>query len=503
VKIGKVMTISPSRRLASIVGAWLILAFLIAVLYGRTTTYSFVWDDKELIAQSKVLPRAGVADLLSDFWKNAEHGFESGYFRPLTTLAFFLDFKIHGDNAGGYHLTNVILYWLTCGLVFLFFRRVLDDPSSAMAGALLFALHPAHVEPVAFISSRTDLLAALLVLAAHLVGTGPPLRATGPRCAGAAVLFFLAIMAKESAVPLLLVSPFLAPRESRRALALALLAAAAAAFAVRFAALSSVVPAAIAQKAPLPLRLLTVPAATLYYLRVIFLPVEPSALPALEWVTSPVQARFFLPLLALGGLGWGLRAIRRPLPLVWLGSAWGFVFLLPVVQIVQTTMRAAERFAFLPSVGFALAATAALRGALHSPNGKARIASRALLAVVLASFAVATAARVPVWKDSAALWEATAKAEPGNPTVLNNLANVRFEQGRHGEAEAIYRRAVELAPDNSRALYNLGLSLVRQGRSREALVWLDRALSVDPGFAPARDLLRRATQSLQTSNPPR
>jgi hypothetical protein len=493
---------TPLRRPAFIVAIWVILALVVAALYGRTTRYSFVWDDNQLIVQSKALPRAEIADFLSDFWKNAEYGFESGYFRPLTTLTFHLDHRIHGDAAGGYHLTNVILYWLTCGLVFIFLLRVLEDPSSAVAGALLFALHPVHVEPVAFISSRTDLLAALLVLAAHLVGTSRPPKSTWPRSAGAAALFFLAVMAKESALPLLLFTPFFAPRESRKALLIALLTAAAAAMALRFAVLSSVVPAAIAQKAPLPLRLLTLPAVTLYYLRVTFLPVDPSALPALEWVTSPLQPRFFLPLLALGGVGWGLWAIRKRLPAAWMGSVWGFVFLLPVLQIVQTTMRAAERFAFLPSVGFVLAATAVARPALLSPHGKARLGSRLLLAAILAYFTFATTARVPAWRDSAALWEATARREPGNPTVLNNLAGVRFGQGKYGDAEALYRRAVELAPENPRAFYNLGLALVRQGRSREAVVYLEKALAIDPGLAPARDLLRRAMQSPQVTKPP-
>lgn len=83
----------------------------------------------------------------------------------------------------------------------------------------------------------------------------------------------------------------------------------------------------------------------------------------------------------------------------------------------------------------------------------------------------------------------------GKPDGVEQPGGVRFQDGRFEEAETLYRKAVELAPNNPRALYNLGLVLVRQGRSREAVVWLERALAVNPEFAPARDLHRRATQS--------
>lgn len=491
------------RRQVPVIATWIGLAFLVAVLYGRTTTFSFVWDDKALIAQNKVLPLAGVADLFSDFWKNAEFGFESGYFRPLTTLTFFLDFKMYGENAWGYHLTNVILYWLTCGFVFLFFRRLLDDSPSALIGTLVFTLHPLHVEPVAFVSSRTDLLAALLVLAAYLVGTRPRGKLSWFPPVGAAVLFFLALMAKEASVPLLLFAPFFAPREYRKSLFLALLAGTAAAVALRFAALSSVIPAAIPQKAPLALRLLTVPAVAIYYLKVIFFPFNLSALPALEWVTSPAEPRFFLPLLALAGVAGGLLASKRRFPLVWVGAAWGALFLLPVLQIIQTTMRAAERFAFLPSAGFVLAATVVFREAMFSRDTKIRRGSRVLVAALLTVFAAATATRVPVWKNSSTLWEATAKREPGNPTVLNNLANVRFGEDRYQEAEALYRRSLELAPENPKTLYNLGLVLFRLGRPREAVSWLEKVMALDPGLAPAVDLHRRAVQAARMATPSR
>lgn len=491
----------PPSRLPSLIGPWLILTLVVAALYGRTTTYSFVWDDVQLIAQSKTLPQAGVADLLSDFWTTSEHGIESGYFRPLTTLTFLLDSRIHGQNAGGYHLTNVILYGLTCGLVFLLFQRVLGDRAAAVAGALIFTLHPAHVEPVAFISSRTDLLAALLVLAAYLVGTSQASAPSWLRSTGAAALFFLAILAKESALPLLLFAPFFARREHRKSLSLGLAAAAAAAIALRFAVLPSAIPATIVQRAPLPSRLLTAPAVIVYYLGVIFFPFSLSALPAMDWVSSPADFRFLVPLLALAGVGGGLLAIRPRAPATWLGSAWGFLFLLPVVQVVQTAMRAAERFAFLPSVGFVLAVAGVLQGLWRSRNGVAKTGSGALLFAVLGAFAIATNARVPVWKDAAALWEATARSEPGNPTVMNNLAGVRFEEGRYTEAEALYRRAAMLAPENPVALYNLGLVLARQGRQGEAVTWLDRALARDPALAPARDLRQRVLHSLRPAGP--
>jgi hypothetical protein len=479
---------SPTLRPSATVCALLAIALAVGVLYGRTLWYDFVWDDVTLIVNNAALDRGDVSSIFSDFWGGVGRNDVGGYFRPLSTLTFHTDALLYGKKPGGFHATNVLLYLGVCWMVWALFRQLLGSAAAAFAGALVFAVHPVHVEPVAFISSRTDLLAAFFVLAALLVGLRPVVKRELATGAVVAILVMLAVVAKESAAVLVLI-PFLGPREWWRRLLPPFLVGLGAALLLRAVALPEFLPSGFPQEASLGERLLTVPWLILYYLGTVFWPLHPSAFPAVTWTTTVFEARFLLPIALLCCLAALLWVMRRRIPMTVFGVMWGFVFLLPVLNIVQIRMRAAERFAFLPSIGLILAATALAQRLLVGRKG--RWPGIAVAVVVPCLLFPLAWRQIPVWKDSASLWEATAVREPGNPLVLNNLANVRFREGRFAEAEQLYGAALRIVPDYPEAMANLGLLLYRRGERVQALRLVEGAVRLNPQMTAASDLLRR------------
>src|SRR6266545_3242341 len=144
---------TPSRRAAS-----LLVAVVAAAAYAATLGYELVWDDTLLIQQSWRLHhwRALPSLLTSHFW--SEVGEASHYYRPLVTLTFFLDLQIWGLRPLGFHLTNVLAHLAVTLAVLAVARRALQGELTAVACALVFALHPLHTESVSFVSGRTDVV---------------------------------------------------------------------------------------------------------------------------------------------------------------------------------------------------------------------------------------------------------------------------------------------------------------------------------------------------------
>jgi hypothetical protein len=185
--------------------AALALVLLVAALaYARTATFGLVWDDRLLVAQAEAAHRRdGVPGLLrAEYLATGDRG-APGYHRPLALASIWLDARLARALPWSFHLTNVALHALASLLVLLLLRALLPPGGGALFGALLFAVHPAHVESVAFVSARTDLWAGCLVLASTLLWLrerrGPPGGAWLTRALSTLALA-LAGLAKETAL---------------------------------------------------------------------------------------------------------------------------------------------------------------------------------------------------------------------------------------------------------------------------------------------------------------
>lgn len=434
----------------------------------------------------------------------------AGVYRPVATLTWALQYAVHGRMPAGYHLVNVLLHAAATALVVLLARRVVAAvaperaAASALGAGLLFAVHPAHVEAVAPLVARADLLAAVAGLGALLLALSPR---PAWRWPAAFALLAAGVLGKETAavVPVLyllvaVTVPAAAGLEPRPGLpgsrwTRPLQAGAVAAFL----ALAVLVTLLLRPRLGIPVEARwfgaqppsvvwnTMTRALAEYLRIL---VAPASLSTDFGYAAriPFTYRFGLES-ALATAAWGavlavgVASVRRR-PLVALGILWVFAGLSPVLNVLPTGVLMAERLLYLASVGpCILAADLAVTalGRLHGPAARrAGVAGCALALALLAGRAVARNAE---WRTPESLFEAELRTAPLDPVVNNNLA-VAYT-GR-GEAKLALERlevALTAAPSYWRAHVNKALALEQLGDWQGALGALSRASELAPGIA--------------------
>ncbi|MGQ0721103.1 MAG: tetratricopeptide repeat protein, partial [Candidatus Eiseniibacteriota bacterium] len=374
-----------------------------------------------------------------------------------------------------YHATNVLLHAAAAWLVWLLGRRVLASAFAALVAALLFAVHPVHTESVAFVSGRTDLLASVFALAAAFAW------ARGRVVVSSAALL-LAALSKETAFVLpavLLVWDAVRPAASgARAtswparnvrwiagwgVALAVAVALRAGAGVGFGTGGSA-GASFAQQAAswsLHLRLLVLPwPLNAQYASADLVPSVVSLAGAAALLAACIAARSP----AHGRLG--------ALAMIWILG-----FLLPVSGVLAfSAADVAERFLYLPSVGFALLG-GHWAGRLAA---RFRRAAAIVVVLVLGVASTATIVRSEIWRNNLTLYTDIARTTPTSALAHSNLGLELLRSGHHDEAATALERATAVQPDFALAWTNLGLARRVQGRAPEALEAFERAAALAP-----------------------
>ena len=466
-------------------GLWaaLGLAALVWFIYGQTGHFPFTRFDDPVYITDNPWVRSGLGR------ETVEWAFTTGWaanWHPLTWLSHLLDVSLFGLDPGPHHLVSVAIHGANALLLFrllwLMTRRL--GPSALVAA--LFAVHPLHVESVAWIAERKDVLCALLaflaLLAYHRYVASGSRRAYG----GALALYALGLMAK----PMLVSLPFLMlaldhwplarwPRVSRRRLLaekLPFLGLALASMVVTV--LVQRRGGAVAGLSAVPLweRLCNAAAASGLYL-------EKAAWPAGLCAFYPYPPASALP--GMGALGAGFLVLTTAAVLRWGGKrpylatgwAWYLVSLLPVIGLVQVGSQAmADRYTYLPLVGpfMALAwlgADALRRWRLPPWTGWAGSAAVLLPLTLLARSQAAT------WQDDFTLFgHAVAVTRPSNWAAHLQLGQARLGAGRVEQALAEFATAEAQNPASALASYQRGEALAGLGRREEALASFREAI---------------------------
>ncbi|OLC55039.1 MAG: hypothetical protein AUH92_02955 [Acidobacteria bacterium 13_1_40CM_4_69_4] len=477
----------------------------------------------------------------------------------MTLLTFALNHAAGGVQPFGYRLVNLLLHVLNTVLVFLLAGRLVVPTAPGMPRAprpidpsllagLLFAVHPAHTEALGEVVGRAELLAAGCALgsvlaflrgrenARHRAGIAPgPAAGAWPWYSLSLVLFVIGSLAKENAVVIpalvLLADLLLSGRRPAYAFHVAAVAALGAVLWLRHAVLGGVGAAArvpfvdnpIVQWPFLQGRLTALKVLVKYALLMVW-----PARMSIDYSFAAIPpARGLLDPGALAGgalvLAWGAAALwsRKRFPGGAFALAWIGIALTPVANLlfpIGTIM--AERLLYLPSVGFCVAAAAAIAwgiGRLGRAGGRARAAALLAVGVALVALASRTVVRLRDWRDDYTIFRAALRVAPDSVRVLfnyasaceergddataihayvkaldlwgdfadahYNLAGVLTRQKRWDEAAGQYREAVRLEPGNVQYLVNLAHSLIGRGRDQEARDLLRRALDIDPRSA--------------------
>jgi hypothetical protein len=397
-----------------------------------------------------------------------------GLYRPVTILAYALQWSVDGGRPLIFHLVSVLLYGMAAVLVLLVARRLLPAPG-AFAAAALWAVHPAHVEAVANVVGQSEIVSALALLGAVLLylrarehGALSPLVQVA-----ITALYVVACLTKEHGLvlPALLLAVEFTVLDSRpyapglRRFYLMLAAIGLGIFAVRTEVLTDLagdLPPYWMAAVTAGQRRLTMLAVVPEWIRLLLWPAHLQAdygPKELEVATrfGAIQAVALLLLASLALLAW---VVRRRQPVITLGLVWAAIALLPTSNLLLPTgIALAERTLFLPSVGACLALGAVAQLAGDRAPRQWRIAFAALLLAGLSW----SARRQPVWKDNLTLFHQMTLDAPLSYRAHWQYGSLIFDQGQKEQgfremqlADSLYHRDTGLLLEMARRLRNVG-----------------------------------------------
>ncbi len=528
-------TVQPSKANPSwiylspgIAGTCGMIIFLIVVLlYAPALNNSFVnWDDNFYVYENSHIETLNLNFL---YWMVTAL-YEANW-HPLTWLSHSIDYALFGLNPSGHHLTSSILHGINTFLVFLLVLQLMirertmghkaSSPSTASrqhqaqaliaaaVTALLFGIHPVHVESVAWAAERKDVLCAfffLLTLCAYCVYASTA--DTGKRRAwftGCLALFAAALMAKPMAITLPLVLLLLDMYPLRR------ITLSPATQTMNVSVLKEKVPffllslvsgiltfmaqhagGALASMARMPLsfRLVNALHSLFFYAGKMIWPGKLVPFYPFSSNITLVDLRYGIPaILAVVITALSIWMLLRKRYVLVTAGAYYVITLLPVLGIIQVgSQAAADRYTYLPSIGiFLLAGLGVSQAWVLGMRRKSMALAGGLLAVPLCIvLGHLTVKQIRVWQNSEALWAHVARSFPGRvPMAHNNMGMAYEKRGMYEDAVNEYKKAIAIDPFFEDPHINLGTFYYARGMYERAAAEYEKAVAINPGAADA------------------
>jgi Tfp pilus assembly protein PilF len=480
-----------------------VLGVVTLIVYLPALRGGFIFDDNVFLTEN---PLIAASDGLRRFWLTRE----ALDYWPITSSTLWLEWRLWGAHAAGYHATNVMLHIAEVLLLWRLLRRL--GVPGAFFGALLFALHPLNAESVTWITQRKNLLGMLFYLLSvfwyltprrngELTGLAVPAQPGGGYYALALLGFGFAMLSKGSVVilPLVLLGIVLWHRRptGRDALRLAPFFVVAVGLALFEATFSTVAaPVSVAPHSLLE-RGLRAAVAIWFYLGKALWPFDLS-FDYGRWNVGVHDVGGWLAIsgiVAVTAVGWIARRRRMGKPALF---AWGYfcVALLPALGFAEVGFMkyspVSNHYAHLALAGFAAAVGWLVAVALERVALRVRRALLIALAAAVALLAVFTWRQNLVYSDAERLYRDTLARNPSSALAHTNLGALLILSGQFKAAAVELESAVRLTPDSSKAHDNLGLAWYRLGRVDAAVREYREALRLAPDFFEAHNNLGAA-----------
>jgi len=492
----------------------LVVAGITFLAYVGTLGYEFVYDDRGQIVNNPFikswhyLPRY----FTDHVWGHVDPTMLGNYYRPMFLVWLFINQTLFGLNSSWWHLTTILAHVGVTFMVFALARRLLKNVPAAAIAALVFGLHPAHIESVAWISGITDPLLALFFIPAFLFYLNWREARAGESeehhkaafyrqpafyLAASLVFFVLAMLSKETALvmPALVFGmewiygdgPFI-----RRAIVAARPAVLYAALALPYLVVRSVVLKGLGHQLSTVSALTTMktwPSALWFYVTHLIWPVSLSCFYDLPFVTQLTLTNFALPLAGLLAIALGLWFIRRRLEretrrMVTVACLW---LALPILPVLNLSVFASgelvhDRYLYLPSIGLALLVGLGLS---RLKVGRAQLFGQPALrfaSVLLLTLGLgfATVNQHQYWASELLLFQHGLTVAPDSRIARTGLANVLSDRGYFDAAVSMYNEVIERYPANWKAINNLGCTYLKMGSFNEAEATLMRGIDIKP-----------------------
>src|SRR6266567_4076506 len=497
------------------IAIYLFLAAISLAVFGQTIRYDFVNFDDDVYVYNAPAIQAGLTI------KGIALAFTSPHARnwhPLVTISHMLDCQLYGLKAGGHHTTNIVLHTIAVLLLFRVLRQMTGAVWKGVVVAVLFAVHPLHVESVAWVSERKDVLSAvffLLMLGAYVRYARA---ASMTRYLAVAVLFAAALMSKPmlvSAPVVLLLLDYWPLRRfeqlsSTRGKAKILKSANQGRIIRRLflekipllvLSAGSCVITFILQKratgaiAPLPF-LWRVQNAFASYVIYVWKTLWPTRLAGFYPHPNNTLAIWEV-VLAIGfllAITAAAIVFRSKRPYLFTGWFWYLAMLVPVIGLVQVGEQGhADRYAYLPHIGLFLLAVWLTADVLAVRQSRLRFAVATAVVIIIA-LSWAAFIQTSYWRNSETLWTHALAVTSENDFAHNNLAYLLVDRGELDDAISHFEAAARIRSRKTDRHYNVGSAFVemnladalaRKGESDEALVHYEQAIKLEPNYADA------------------
>jgi tetratricopeptide (TPR) repeat protein len=513
-----------------------ICAALVAIawaVFGQTIGHQFINYDDPLYVLDNAHVRAGLT------WHGIVWAFthvHSQNWHPLTSISHMLDCQLFGVNPGAHHFVNVLLHSAGAVLLFLLLEQMTSGQSRAGTiwasafVAAIFAVHPLHVESVAWIAERKDVLSGVFFMLTLGSYGWYARRPSLGRYVTMSILFACGLMSK----PMLVTVPFVlllldywplnrgpafakAPAREEEVSLLRAKAATAAArgqkaeagfkkqkwlnlfmekiplFALSAGSILATLWAqnfALGSTEYLPLKWRITNAIVTYfdYVRQMFWPVD--LIPFYVHPENRLEMwRLLLAAITLIAITATVFARRRQNPYLIVGWFWYIVMLVPVIGIIQVGLQGrADRYTYLPQIGLCIAIVWLVRDLTKDWRHQRAILAAAA-AIVVGGLSILSWRQTTHWRDTETLWSYTLSVTPDSDVAHAGLAGILFVRGQSDEAIRHYERALSLRDGNVAAHYGLGKALAAERKTDEAIFHFQKALSIQPdNIAATNDL---------------
>ncbi len=479
----------------------LLIIVLTCIAYSPVLNNDFINFDDDVYVTDNFHIDDGVT------LKNIQWAFTAVYaknWHPLTWLSHMLDIQFFGMNPFGHHLTNLIFHFLNAFLLFIILKKMSGAYWKSLIVMGLFALHPMHVESVAWVSERKDVLSTFFWMLAIWIYTYYIKKPGIKQYLSVCVCFTLSLLAKPMAVTfpfvLLLIDHWPLGRcritsarmQDSEVLQyplhilifekLPFFMISAASCGITFYAQNKGGALGSFDLYPLGTRLGNAVVSYTHYIIKMIYPINFAILyphPGMPDLHFLLISSFFIIFL----VGISILTLKR-FPWLFTGCFWYLGILFPVIGVVQVGAQGmADRYTYTPMIGIYILVVWSIAPLFYKMKLSQKTISFVsvfLILILIIPLCIQTFRQNQYWKDSTSLFQHAINITNNNYIAHNNLANAMMQKGKIKEAVFHYSEALRIKPDYPLALGNIGLALSKLGRRNEALDFYFKALAIEP-----------------------
>lgn len=468
----------------------LLIFFLSFIIYSNSLGGEFLYDDEYFIVKNIAIRNIGnIPRFFVMKQTTAFADLANDVYRPFTVVSYAVDYLFWRLDTFGYHLVNVLIHSASGILLFLLLYIAFGNIFLSLLAAIFFVSHPVQTEVVSWISGRSSALFLFFYLSAFLFYIRAFREKKRHYYVISILLFILSLFSKEMAITL----PFMLaaydlhftknkiswPRRIAGYVPYLLIA-------VLFIMIKAFVVGRVSQcgwwgDSPY-YTFLTMSRMLVVYMRLLLAPVNLCAMYVIDISRSFAEGRVMGSIALISAIFISLFFVFRRYRIISFGIFWFFITLLPVSNIVPLRALIAERFLYLPSVGYCIILAALMTGAWQLKAGRysnlLKYLSVAAALFVTLSYSIATMRRNEDWKNPISISDSIIKVSPLNPWGYTSLGSAYIGKESYEEAIKPLKKAIRLSPAYASPWNALGFSYLQLGRYEESIGALRRSLEL-------------------------